>query len=114
MIIWTPILRRDVIQSLLSSHGLWLGGLSRVGGLVMRTGIFSAASPRRLRWQAAFTIEPYQSLTPFVWHHTFVSDARMTNWRGGSDQILCWALDGSRDGQSQAGSLDGVRKRFSP
>ena len=80
----------------------------------MRTAIFSAASPRRLRWQAAFTIEPYQSLTPFVWHHTFVSDAHMTNWRGGSDLILRWALDGSRDGQAQTASLDDVRKRLLP
>jgi hypothetical protein len=58
----------------------------------MRTAISTAASPRHLRWQAAFTIKAYQTLSPIVWHHAFVSDTDMKNWRGGSDLILSWVI----------------------
>ena len=40
----------------------------------MRTAISTAAPPRHLRWQAAFTTKAYQTLSPVVWHHAFVSD----------------------------------------
>ena len=65
----------------------------------MRTAISTAAPPRHLRWQAAFTIKAYQTLSPVVWHHAFVSDTNMTNWRGGSDRFLTWVSDGSPDGK---------------
>ena len=61
----------------------------------MRTAISTAALPRHLRWQAAFTIKAYQALSPVVWHHAFVSDTHMTNWRGGSNLFLTWVSDGS-------------------
>jgi hypothetical protein len=63
-----------------------------VVGLVMRTASSTEAPPHRLRWQAAFTIKAYQTLSPVVWHHAFVSDTNMTNWRGGSDLFLTWAF----------------------
>ena len=46
----------------------------------------SAASPRRLHWQAAFTTKPYKAQTSslVVWQHVFVSDTPMTNWCGPS------------------------------
>ena len=91
-----------------SSLGLSLPvgkGIYPSGGLVMRTAISRAALPRHLRWQAAFTIKNYRPLAPCVWHHTFVSDARMTNWRGGSDLILRWVRDGSRDGKAETASV---------
>jgi hypothetical protein len=69
-----------------------------MGGLVMRTAT-PAAPPRHLRWQAAFTIKAYQTLSPVVWHHAFVSDTGMTNWRGGSDLFLTWVSDSSPDGE---------------
>jgi hypothetical protein len=78
----------------------------------MRTDIFTAALPRRLRWQAAFTIKNYHPLAPCIWHHAFVSDAHMTSWRGGSELILRWIRDGSRDAKSA--SLGGVAERTSP
>ena len=59
----------------------------------MRTAISTAAPPRHLRWQA------YQTLSPVVWHHAFVSDTHMTNWRGGSNLFLTWVSDGSPDGK---------------
>ena len=60
-----------------------------------------AALPRHLRWQAAFTIKAYQTLSPVVWHHAFVSDTHMTNWRGGSDLFLTWVSDSSPDGRAK-------------
>jgi hypothetical protein len=69
------------------------------GGLVMRTAISNAAPPHRLRWQAGFTIETYQTLSPAIWHHVFVADTNMTNWRGGSDLILSWSFAGNPDGE---------------
>jgi len=65
----------------------------------MRTAISTAAPPRRLRWQAALTIKGYQTSSPVVWHHAFVSDTNMTNWRGGSIRFLSWFSDGSPDGK---------------
>jgi len=65
----------------------------------MRTAISTAAPPRRLRWQAALTIKGYQTSSPVVWHHAFVSDTNMTNWRGGSDRFLTWVSDSSPDGK---------------
>jgi hypothetical protein len=65
----------------------------------MRTVISNAAAPRRLHWQAAFTIKPYRTLTPIVWQHAFMSDRRMTNWSGGSDLFLRWVSGGSPDGK---------------
>ena len=53
----------------------------------MRTMTSSVASPRCLRWQAGFAIT-YQTLTPVVWHHAFVSDTDMTSWSGGSNLLL--------------------------
>ena len=49
----------------------------------------SAASPRRLHWQAAFTTKPYKAQTSslVVWQHVFLSDTPMTNW-GGSSLLL--------------------------
>ena len=49
----------------------------------------SAALPRRLHWQAAFTTKPYKAQTSslVVWQHVFVSDTPMTNW-GGSSLLL--------------------------
>jgi hypothetical protein len=46
----------------------------------------SAALPRRLHWQAAFTTKPYKAQTSslVVWQHVFVSDTPMTNWCGSS------------------------------
>ena len=46
----------------------------------------SAASPRRLHWQAAFTTKPYKAQTSslVVWQHVFVSNTPMTNWCGSS------------------------------
>ena len=83
-------------------------GIDSSGGLVMRTAISTAASPRHLRWQAAFTIKAYHPLSPVVWHHAFVSDTRMTNWRGGSDLILTWVSDGSPDGKAETANIPGV------
>ena len=80
------------------------------GGLVMRTAISCAALPRRLRWQAAFTIKNYTPLTSCVWHHTFVSDAQMTNWRGGSDLILRWVRDGSPNGKAKTTNIVGLQR----
>ena len=68
----------------------------------MRTAISTAAPPRHLRWQAAFTIKAYQTLSPVVWHHAFVSDTNMTNWRGGSDLFLTWVSDQKPRWESQA------------
>ena len=62
----------------------------------MRTAISTAAPPRHLRWQAAFTTKAYQTLSPIVWHHAFVSDTHMTNWCGGSDLFLTWVSGGPR------------------
>jgi hypothetical protein len=83
-----------------------------VGGLVMRTAIPSAAPPRHLRWQAVFTIKNYHPLAPCIWYHTFVSDAHMTNWLGGSDLILRWIRDGSRNAKAEPASL--AAERTSP
>jgi hypothetical protein len=54
----------------------------------MRTTVI-AASLRPLHWQTAFTTKAYtaQTLSPAVWHHVFVSDTPMTNWRGGSSPL---------------------------
>jgi hypothetical protein len=60
-------------------------------GPSMRTSVANAASPRRLRWQAAFTTKTYETLSPVVWLHAFVSDTHMTNWSGGSGLLLSWA-----------------------
>ena len=64
-----------------------------------------AALPRHLRWQAAFTIKAYQTLSPVVWHHAFVSDTHMTNWRGGSDLFLTWVSDSSPDGRAKTANI---------
>jgi hypothetical protein len=74
----------------------------------MRTGISSAASPRRLRWQAAFTITAYPALSPIIWHHAFVSDTHMKNWRDGSDLILTWGFD-NPDRKAKTASIPDVR-----
>ena len=42
----------------------------------MRTAISAAAPPRRLRWQAAFVIKAYRTLSRVVWHRAFVCDTR--------------------------------------
>jgi hypothetical protein len=76
----------------------------------MRTAISTAAPPRHLRWQAAFTIKAYQTLSPVVWHRAFVSDTHMTNWCGGSDS---WVSDGSPDGKAKTASIPGVTVRRS-
>jgi hypothetical protein len=76
----------------------------------MRTANSTAALPRHLHWQAAFSIKHYCPLTPLVWHHTFVSNARMTNWRGGSDLILCWVRHGNPERQAELASGAGVGK----
>jgi hypothetical protein len=60
-----------------------------------------AAPPRHLRWQAAFTIKAYQSLSPVVWHHAFMSDTHMTNWRGGSGLFLTWVPTAAQMGESR-------------
>jgi hypothetical protein len=73
----------------------------------MRTGVPSAALPRRLRWQAAFTIKHYHPLAPCIWHHICVSDAHMTDWLGGSNLVRKNILDG--DPERVAGL-----KRLSP
>jgi hypothetical protein len=54
------------------------------GGPVMRT--TTAASPRRLHWQAAFTTRTYKAQTSSLafWQHVFVSDTPMTSWCGSS------------------------------
>ena len=78
----------------------------------MRTAISTAAPPRHLRWQAAFTIKAYQTLSPVVWHHAFVSDTRMTNWCGGSDLFLTWVSDGSPDRKAETANIPG--RRLSP
>jgi hypothetical protein len=67
----------------------------------MRTAISTAALPRGLRWQAAFTIKAYQTLSPIVWHHAFVSDRNMTNWRDGSDLVLRWSFGGRPGGKAE-------------
>jgi hypothetical protein len=74
----------------------------------MRTAISTAAPPRHLHWQAAFTIEVYQALSPVVWHHAFVSSRHMTNWCGGSDLFLTWVPEGSPDGKAKMANLPGV------
>ena len=70
-----------------------------------------AAPPRHLRWQAAFTIKAYQTLSPVVWHHAFVSDTHMTNWRGGSDLFLTWVSDGSPDGKAKTAQHPECQRR---
>ena len=114
MTIRPPTLDHDVINSPLGFSLLVGKGIDPSGGLVMRTAISSAALPRHLRWQAAFTIKNYHPLAPCIWHHTFVSAARMTNWRGGSDLILRWVQDGSRDEKAETASVAGVRKDSRP
>ena len=69
----------------------------------MRTAISTAASPWHLRWQAAFTIKAYQTLSRIVWHHAFVSDIHMKNWRGNSD-----FFDGNTDGKATRVSIPDV------
>ena len=81
-----------------------------MGGLVMRTAT-PAALPRHLRWQAAFTIKAYHTLSPVVWHHTFVSDTCMTNWRGGSDRFLTWVSGSSPEGRTETANVPGVTVR---
>jgi hypothetical protein len=46
----------------------------------------TAASPRCLHWQAAFTTKTYKAQTSSLvfWQHVFLSDTPMTNWRGSS------------------------------
>ena len=68
-------------------------GQSVSGGLVMRTAVSNAASPRHLHWQAAFTTKAYQTSSPVLWQHVFVSDTHMTNWSGGSSLFLHWAAE---------------------
>jgi hypothetical protein len=58
----------------------------------MRT-VSSAALPPHLHWQAAFTIQTYQTLSPVVWQHAFVSDTPMTNWSGCAGLLLTWVAD---------------------
>ena len=70
-----------------------------------------AAPPRHLRWQAAFTIKGYQTLSPVVWHHAFVSDTHMTNWRNGSDRFFAWVSDSSTDGTAKTANIAGVTVR---
>jgi hypothetical protein len=65
----------------------------------MRTAISTAVQPQHVRWQAAFTINTYRPVPPFIWHHTFVSDARMTNWHGGSELVLRWCLTAAETGK---------------
>jgi hypothetical protein len=108
-----PTLDQDVIKSPSASLPVGKGQLTRVGGLVMRTAISTAAPPRHLRWQAAFTIKAYQTLSPVVWHHAFVSDTHMTNWCGGSDLFLTWVSDGSPDGKAEKANIPGVTLRRS-
>jgi hypothetical protein len=97
-----PTLDVDVIRSpSASSLPVGKGQLTRVGGLVVRTAISTAAPPRHLRWQAAFTIQAYQTLSPVIWHHAFVSDTHMTNWRGASDLTLTWAFRRQPRGESK-------------
>jgi len=50
----------------------------------MRTVISDAPPPRRLHWQAALTYSPYQSLSPVIWQHRFVSEMPMTSWSCGA------------------------------
>lgn len=57
----------------------------------MHTTVSNAAPLRQLHWQAAFTTKAYQTSSPAVWQHVFVSDTRMTNWSGGSSLFLNWA-----------------------
>lgn len=76
----------------------------------MRTANLTAALPRHLRWQAALSIKNYHPLTPCIWHHSFVSNARMTNWRGGSDLILRWVRDASRNGKAEKARDAGMGK----
>ena len=71
----------------------------------MRTAVSTAAPPRRLRWQAAFTIKAYQTLSPVVWHHAFVSDTHMTDWCGGSDLFLTWVSDGRADRKAETANI---------
>jgi hypothetical protein len=73
----------------------------------MRTDISTAAPPRHLRWQAAFTIQAYQTLSPVIWHHAFVSDTQMTNWCGGRDLILTWVFDGIPDAKAKTPNIPG-------
>ena len=106
-----PTLDDDVIRSpSASSLPVGKGQLTRVGGLVMRTAISTAAPPRHLRWQAAFITKAYRTLSPIVWHHAFVSDTHMTNWRGGSDLFLTWVSDGSPR-EAETANIPGVADR---
>ena len=73
----------------------------------MRTAISTAAPPRHLRCQAAFTIKAYQTLSPVVWHRAFVSDTHMTNWCGGSDLFLTW-VSGAPHGKAGSNALRDV------
>jgi hypothetical protein len=80
----------------------------------MRTAISTAAPPRHLRWQAAFTLKAYQTLSPVVWHHAFVSDTNMTNWRGASDLFLTWGFRSEAQmGEPSTANLPGVTVRRS-
>jgi hypothetical protein len=76
----------------------------------MRTAISTAAPPRHLRWQAAFTTNAYQTLSPVVWHHAFVSDTNMTNWRGGSDLFLTWVP--TARWEAETANIPGAAARF--
>ena len=69
-----------------------------------------AAPPRHLRWQAAFTIKAYHTLSPVVWHHAFVSNTSMTHWRGGSDLFLT-LVPAAQTGKPRWPSIPGVAVR---
>jgi hypothetical protein len=68
----------------------------------------SAASPRRLHWQAAFTTKPYKAQTSslVVWQHVFVSDTPMTNWCGPS-LLLTRVVKKNPSGQNVVRPLTG-------
>jgi len=78
-----PIADHDVIK-LVNTAMPECNGQCRRGDLVMRTVISDAPPPRRLHWQAALTYSPYQSLSPVIWQHRFVSEMPMTSWSCGA------------------------------
>jgi hypothetical protein len=61
----------------------------------MRTTASIAALPLDLLRQGTFSHKTYTARTPVIWHHSFLSDRRMTNWSQGAPVFFAWVA-GSR------------------
>jgi hypothetical protein len=61
----------------------------------MRTTTSIAALPLDLLRQGTFSNKTYTARTPVIWHHSFLSDRRMTNWSQGAPVFFAWVAGSS-------------------